>query len=177
MRSSLRQSGCAARVNAARGFTLIELLVVIAVIAVLAALTLGISGGARERAANDRATSELAVLSTALERYRVVYGAYPQDTQNPAALLQSLTGELTPTGGVANRAPFITLAGLILDGSETAIVDPWGQPYAYVPFSSGVRRGFRLYSIGLDGLDLPPSTSGECDEAADENLDNVYAHH
>ena len=177
MRSSLRQSGCAAGANASRGFTLIELLIVIAVIAVLTAITLGISGGARERAANDRVKSELAVLSTALERYRVVYGAYPQDSQNPTALLQSLSGELTPTGGVANRAPFITLAGLILDDSETAIVDPWDQPYVYVPFSSGVRRGFRLYSIGLDGLDLPPTTSGECDEAADENLDNVYAHH
>jgi type II secretory pathway pseudopilin PulG len=62
-------------------------LVVIAVVAVLAAITLSISGGAREKAAQNRARSELAVLSTALERYRSVYGSYPQDEQDPEGLL------------------------------------------------------------------------------------------
>lgn len=177
MRSRLRllESG-RRRILRRRAFTLIEVLVVIAVVAVLAAITLSISSGARDKAAQDRARSELAVLSTALERYRAVYGAYPQDEQDPTALLQALSGNRTPSGGVDTRAPFITLAGLVLSDAEDAMVDPWDQPYVYVPFNSGVRKGFRLYSIGQDGRDVPPTSSGVFDKWADENLDNIYAH-
>lgn len=177
MRSSLRQlGGQRSHPQLSPGFTLIEVLVVIAVVAVLAAITLSISGGAREKAAQDRARSELAVLSTALERYRAVYGSYPQDEQNPVALFQALSGTRTPSGAIDDRAPFITAAGLVLNDTADAIVDPWNQPYGYVPFSSGVRQGFRLYSVGPDGKDLPPSTSGVLDALAEDNLDNIYAH-
>ena len=177
MRSSFRRlEGYRVRPFRGAGFTLIEVLVVIAVVAILAAITLGISSGARDKAAQDRARSELAVLGTALERYRAAYGAYPQDEQNAAALYQALSGTRTPTGAVDDRAPFITLAGLVLSDAEDVIVDPWGQPYEYVPFMSGARRGFRLYSIGRDGKDAPPTSSGLLDESADENLDNIYAH-
>lgn len=177
MRSSFRLlAGRRIRRFSQPGFTLIEVLVVIAVVAILAAITLGISSGARDKAAQDRARSELAVLSTALERYRAVYGAYPQVEQNDTTLYQALSGPRTPTGATDDRAPFITLAGLVLSEGEDAIVDPWGQPYEYVPFTNGVRRGFRLYSIGRDGKDAPPTGSGLLDESADENLDNIYAH-
>ena len=177
MRSSLRQLGGGRwRRQESPGFTLLEVLVVIAVVAVLAAITLSISGGAREKAAQDRARSELAVLSTALERYRSVYGSYPQDEQDPEGLLLALSGTRTPSGATDDRAPFITLAGLVLNATADAIVDPWGQPYGYVPFRSGARQGFRLYSMGPDGKDLPPTKSGGVDESAKDNLDNIYGH-
>ncbi len=119
MRSSLQILGISRTHRAwGRDFTLIEVLVVIAVVAVLAAITLGISSGARDKAAQDRAKSELAVLSTALERYRATYGDYLQDENDPAALFDALSGTRTPSGAVDDRAPFITLAGLVLSEGE-----------------------------------------------------------
>ena len=156
-----------------RGFTLIELLGVIAVVGVLAALTLSISAGARERAARDRAQTELAVLATALERYRSEYGAYPDLTADPVGLLNDLNGKLTLSGEAPNRRPFITLEGLSIDDTQTRLVDPWGQPYVYQSYQSGIRRGFHLYSMGPDGLHQSPAATGPYHENANENLDNV----
>jgi len=156
-------------------FTLIELLVVIAVVGVLAAITLSISSGARERAARARAQAELAVLATALERYRGDYGAYPEVSMDPVGLLRALHGNLPPAGAADTRRPFITLAGLTLGEDETQLVDPWGQPYLYQAYRSGVRIGFQLYSAGPDGLHVPPAANGVIDESAHDNLDNVSA--
>lgn len=156
-----------------RGFTLIELLVVIAVVGVLAALTLSISVGARERAARDRATAELAVMATALEQYRAAYGAYPDINGDPVALFDALSGRRGPDGAADNRRPFVTLAGLTLDDEGGRLIDPWGQPYHYQNYRSGVRQGFRLYSLGPDGRHLPPDPAGAWDKNADENLDNI----
>jgi general secretion pathway protein G len=146
---------------------LVELLVVIAVIGILAAITLNISSGARERAARDRAQAELAVLATSLERYRAAHGAYPHSPVNGRELLDALSGRLTPTGVADNRRPFITLAGLTLDDEQIQLIDPWGNPYIYQRYRSGVREGFFLYSAGPDGAD------DISDETADVNLDNV----
>ncbi len=156
-----------------RGFTLIELLVVIAVVAVLVTLTLSISGGARERAAHERTSAELAVLATALEQYRTAYGAYPDIDGEAEALFDALSGRRTPDGGADNRRPFVTLAGLSLDDTATQLIDPWGQPYHYQNYQSGVRQGYRLYSLGPDGLHLPQDPSGVWAKNADENLDNI----
>lgn len=60
-----------------KGFTLIELLVVITIIAILAGLTLGAGGVLRDKAARSRAQAELAAFGTALERYKIDNGDYP----------------------------------------------------------------------------------------------------
>ncbi|MCF3651944.1 type II secretion system protein GspG [Synoicihabitans lomoniglobus] len=162
------------------GFTLIELLVVITIIAVLAAITLGISRGASERAATDRARAELAVLSTALEEYRRVFHDYPQQAGG-AVLLAALAGRAGPTGSPLQRAPLVALEGFTLENHNpflagNVLLDPWNQPYVYSPYLAGPRRGFRLYSVGPDGNDHPPTSTGMIDYDAAANLDNVYAH-
>jgi len=144
------------------GFTLIELLAVIAIIAVLATLTLSISAGARKRASVDLARSELAVLGTALEEYRRIYHDYPQG-EDEVALLAALTGNGT-------RPPFFDLGAFTLNEKGTALVDPWDNPYVYASESSGVRRGYRLFSLGPDG-----GRGIDEKEGVNMDLDNVTA--
>ncbi len=150
------------------------------IIGILAGITLSVSAGARERAAREQARSELAVISVGLEEYRRVYGAYPPGEQAPS-LLAALAGRLRPDGAADSRRAFVTLSALTLRNEDPELVgnvllDPWGQPYAYRAFQNGARSGYRLYSIGPDGADAPPSGNGALDEAAAANLDNIYAH-
>jgi prepilin-type N-terminal cleavage/methylation domain-containing protein len=60
-----------------KGFTLIELLVVIGIIGVLAAFVLSNMTGARARARDAKAKTELASVKTALGLYNSIYGQYP----------------------------------------------------------------------------------------------------
>ena len=140
------------------GFTLIELLAVLAIIGILAALVLSVSMGARNRAAVDLTRSELAVLGTALEEYRRIYHGYPQGTDE-SAFLVALNGN-----GV--RPPFLDLGAFRLSEDGTALVDPWDNAYVYMSENFGIRRGYRLYSLGPDGGE------GNVD-GVDMDLDNV----
>lgn len=58
-------------------FTLIELLTVVAVIGILAGIAFGVLRGVGEQAKVNRATAELASLTTSLESYRNYFGDYP----------------------------------------------------------------------------------------------------
>jgi type II secretion system protein G len=60
-----------------KGFTLIELMVVIAIIIILAAVAIPNYLDITRRAQATRATSDLAVIGTALECYKTDVGGYP----------------------------------------------------------------------------------------------------
>jgi len=68
------------------GFTLIELLVVIAIISILASLTIATISFASNKAARDRAKSEINALSVAIESYKIDNGDYPRDTTSTDGL-------------------------------------------------------------------------------------------
>jgi len=68
------------------GFTLIELLVVISIISILASLTIATISYASNKAARDRAKSEINALSLAIESYKIDNGDYPRDTATTDAL-------------------------------------------------------------------------------------------
>ncbi len=150
-----------------RGFTLLEVLLVMAIVAVLATIALRVSAGARQRTATDRARAELAALHTGLEDYRRQYRAYPESSDNtvPLAALHAVIDLAAFSFRVADHA-----------AAGNALLDPWGAPYVYRTHGAGVERGYRLYSIGPDGRDDPPTANGAVDESAPANLDNVYAH-
>lgn len=143
-----------------RGFTLIELLVVITIIAVLAGLTLGVTGNVRHKAAVSRAKVEISGIETALMRYKIDNGDYPEANQAVSGLTASSTFFPTTAGNPSNyktagKALFAALLGrtkysdpvdtaggkvqyLELKESQTElnsgasyIIDPFGYPYGY----------------------------------------------
>jgi prepilin-type N-terminal cleavage/methylation domain-containing protein len=96
-----------------RAFTLIELLTVIAVIGVLAALLFPAFSAVKRHALINHATTEMAQLETAIDRYKSAYGFYPPSstiTINNIPISQ-LYYELV--GTTNNGTDFITLDGNI----------------------------------------------------------------
>ncbi len=157
------------RQAAARAFTLIELLTVISIIGILAAISLGVVRGVRERAALSQAKAELASLAQALEAYKLQYGDYPQtgpaqnqpdpalaapsDTDGPGILFNALTGKRGPAGALIAGRSFVELSRYTLqnptalpaEGNSTlqarnALLDPWGNRYLYY-YKTGAPSG------------------------------------
>lgn len=64
--------------NGKAAFTLIELMAVITIIVILAGLVVGGMGFVTERQAKEKARVQIALLSKALEEYKLDMGSYPQ---------------------------------------------------------------------------------------------------
>lgn len=189
--------------GATRAFTLIELLTVIALIGILAAITLSVMGGVKERSAINQAKTELAVLATALESYKRQYGDYPQtgSAENdpkataatadaPGILFNALNGKRGPRTDLAamNRKATIELgrftlqdAAALPDSKDTqmpnALVDPWGQRYLYY-YKTGAawaNPGYVLLSVGPDGAAGITVANTGAVAFADGSADNIHA--
>ncbi|GAB1342067.1 type II secretion system major pseudopilin GspG [Gemmatimonas sp.] len=127
-----------APVRARRAFTLIEILVVIAVIAILASLVAPNVFQHVGTARTTTARSQLEMLATALDAYRLDTGRYPSTEQGLAALVEAPTVD-----GTANwRGPYLRRA---------VPLDPWGTPYVYRSPGEKNAGGFDLLSYGADG--------------------------
>lgn len=72
------------------GFTLIELMAVVTIIIILAGLVVGGIGYVSERQAKEKARVQIALLSKAIEEYKLDNGRYPP-TGNSTTGLQSAT--------------------------------------------------------------------------------------
>jgi prepilin-type N-terminal cleavage/methylation domain-containing protein len=96
--------------SARRGFTLIEMLTVIAIMGVLAAMIVGLAGGAGKRKKIGRVQAELAVLEHAIDWYKEKKGTYPPDNPNNSAL-NPLFYELTGTVFDPIKKEFMTIRG------------------------------------------------------------------
>ncbi|WP_373489132.1 type II secretion system major pseudopilin GspG [Blastomonas sp.] len=123
--------------NSERGFTLVELMVVIFIIGLLATVVVINVLPSQDRAMTEKARSDIATLSQALEMYRLDNLTYPNSSEG----LNALTAP----------PPTLTQPGRYRSGGYIKKLpqDPWGRPYQYI--SPGQTGAFDLYSLGADG--------------------------
>lgn len=131
----LRQDG---RSRRARGFTLIEILVVIVVIAILATLVAPNVFQNVGTAKSTTAKTQIEMLASALDAYRLDNGYYPTSAQGLQALQEVPT--IDPPSNW--RGPYLRKA---------VPLDPWGRAYIYVSPGEVNPTGFDLFSYGADG--------------------------
>lgn len=161
------------------GFTLIEVITVITIILILAGLVVSGAGFVKDRQANEKARVQIALISKAVEDYKLDMGYYPStddsadgsgqskilfkelyynalsDTTNKLYLaeLDPAVGKQKWTSGTASKA--------------TTIVDPWGVEYRYRSAiksdgkanNSTQNPDFDLWSSGKDKLTKPATPS------------------
>ncbi|MDP3850279.1 MAG: type II secretion system protein GspG [Luteolibacter sp.] len=160
-------------------FTLIELMAVITIIVILAGLVVGGMGYVNEKQAREKAKVQIALLSKAIEEYKLDNGNYPTPAGTSATDVKHKNGtgntyllyKLLYLDGAATNPPgkiylpeldpINNKQGWITgSGTSITIVDPWGQPYRYrvAVLSNGTKNpsaqnpDFDLWSIGKDGL-------------------------
>ncbi|MEO8615515.1 MAG: type II secretion system protein GspG [Luteolibacter sp.] len=141
-------------------FTLIELMAVITIIVILAGLVVGGLGYVSEKQASSKAKVQIALLSKALEEYKLDMGNYPATANSTTGtgtsaiyLYQALfkegydyTTAATPPTTWVNKATKIYLPELDPRTSKqgwvdvvtattpplsTTVKDPWGNEYRY----------------------------------------------
>ena len=128
-----------------RGFTLIEILVVIVVIAILATLVAPNIFQHVVEAKSATAKSQIEMLGTALDAYRLDNGHYPTTQQGLSALWQMPTID-PPTNW---RGPYLR---------KPVPLDPWGLAYIYLAPGQVNPTGYDLETYGADGK---PGGTGE----------------
>jgi general secretion pathway protein G len=116
-----------------RGFTLVELLVVMVILGLLAALVVPSYLGRERKARAQAARTQIELLGTALDTFRLDVGRYPSSQEG----LNALRGG----GGIPGwDGPYL---------KKDVPADPWGRAYVYT--APGEHGEYDLYSYGSDG--------------------------
>lgn len=160
------------------GFSLIELMAVVTIIVILAGLVVGGLGFVTERQAKEKAKVQMALISKALEEYKLDNGTYPATGNTDGSggttiLYQALykDGVTSPTTKriyLPELNPTTSKQGWTVT-SGTTIIDPWGKEYRYrtalsnaatpVPNALTQNPDFDLWSVGKDGGTNPNTPS------------------
>ena len=118
-----------------RGFTLIELLIVMVILGLLAALVAPKMFGKTEKAKQNAAKTQISLLETALDTYRLDVGKFPSIEEGLNAL------RVQPEDVKKWEGPYLPKA---------VPMDPWGNPYVYkYPGDHGY---YDIISYGADGV-------------------------
>jgi type II secretory pathway pseudopilin PulG len=152
---------------------------------------------AKQRQATEKAKVQIALLSKAIEEYKVDMGVYPGDlddspadgkisrelyqalfkdgydytnTSSPAAAWDKATKiYLVELDPRNNKLGWVNKTTSDTPDDELDILDPWGSPYRYRKGTNAQNPDFDLWSIGKDGKtnETNPSTTLE------ENQDDI----
>lgn len=136
-------------------FTLIEMMAVITIIIILAGIVVGGMGYVNEKQASEKAKVQIALLSKALEEYKLDNGTYPPTADKTGTFSAAGTGtssilfdylfwdsDRDGTGGVADTDQKIYLPELDPANNKqgwttgtasatTKITDPWKNEYCF----------------------------------------------
>lgn len=119
------------------GFSLLELMVVVVILSILALVIVPRIIDRPDQARIARVQSDLSVLKSAVELYRLDNFRYPTTEQGLVALVTRPTQPPVPeswaNGGYIDRVP----------------TDPWGNPYQYL--QPGIHDAFDIFTLGADG--------------------------
>ena len=141
-------------VRTQQGFTLLEIIVVVAIIAILAAYIAPKVAGRVDDARISKAKSDIRVLESSLELYKLDNFTYPTSAQGLDALVNKPSGDSLKNwreGGYIKKLN----------------KDPWGNAYQYqYPGSNGE---FDVFSLGSDAQ---AGGSGEAADIGNWNLDS-----
>jgi general secretion pathway protein G len=111
------------RTERRHAFSLVEIMIVVVIIGLMAGLITYATAGYLERAKRQRARSDIATLSGAVDNYYLAKGGYPGND--------------------------VGLKALVPEFIKVLQKDPWGNPYLYVhPGKSGP---YDIISYGADG--------------------------
>ena len=137
-----------------RGFTLLEIIVVVAIIAILAAYIAPKVAGRVDDARISKAKSDIRVLESSLELYKLDNFVYPSTEQGLDALVNRPSGDTARNWREGGYIKKLTK-------------DPWGNDYRYqFPGSNGE---FDVYSLGADAA---VGGTGEAADIGNWNLDS-----
>lgn len=118
------------------GFTLLELIVVIIVLGLLVGLVAPQIFGRVGEAKDVAAKTQMSLLASALDNYKLDIGAYPLTAQGLGAL------RTAPAGLATWRGPYLR---------KEVPADPWGRAYVYRAPGDRNPNGFDLMTFGRDG--------------------------
>lgn len=126
-------------IRSQRGFTFIEIIVAVAILAILATIVVPRVIGRMDDAQIAKAKTEISVLASALNMYKLDNFNYPGTDQGLAALIARPAGQ--------PEARNWRSGGYLERGSVPK--DPWGRDYQFL--APGQHGEFDVYSLGRDG--------------------------
>ena len=121
------------------GFTLVELVLVITIISILVGGGIYYMMGNVDVAKEVKTETDIKALSTQIQVYESRNLSPPTTEQGLQALVQRPTSEPLPEKWTQLM--------------EEVLKDPWGKQYQYKQPAERSKRGYDLYSLGLDGVE------------------------